>query len=484
MALLDWMTDATGPVVEGRGVMLRPPRIGDYAAWADLREASRDYLQPWEPAWPDDDLTKAAWRRRLTVYAREMELGNAWPFFVLDPTGRTLYGAITLSNIRRGVAETGTLGYWIGRPFAGEGHGTAAVKALARHAFRQLKLHRLEASCLPSNAALGLGPLAPGMLFRRLPRLALPQDRAQAEESSRPREPGSEIVARLRMRGGETCIWRGVWLEDGVRAAGVVAPETSSPPPSGQPDRPAGPQELHRPRSRAPGQERRARTGRRRRRPPAPPERGPGPRARRPGAGRPGLAPGRRLPGRGHAGPHRRGRVRRAVRPGASSPPSCCARRWSSPCGWPASTSTRPCRSAPWRPRAARTRPRPPSCCAAPNWPSRPPPPPAVAGPPPTAARWRPTACRAWPWRPTCAAPSAAARSTLLPARRAPVDRRAVGLRGPGPLDPPAPRHAAARRVPAADRRDGPDERAGRAHDAHLGPQLAAWRDRTRPSAP
>lgn len=153
MALLDWMTDATGPVVVGNGVILRPPRVGDYQAWADLREASRDYLQPWEPAWPDDDLTRAAYRRRLTVYAREMELGNAWPFFILDPSGRNLYGAITLSNIRRGVAETGTLGYWIGRPWSGEGHGTAAVQTLSRHAFRQLKLHRLEASCLPSNAA-------------------------------------------------------------------------------------------------------------------------------------------------------------------------------------------------------------------------------------------------------------------------------------------------------------------------------------------
>jgi c-di-GMP-specific phosphodiesterase len=57
-------------------------------------------------------------------------------------------------------------------------------------------------------------------------RLALPQDRALAEEVLKLREPGSEIVARMRMRGGETCIWRGVWLEEGVRAAGVVAPET------------------------------------------------------------------------------------------------------------------------------------------------------------------------------------------------------------------------------------------------------------------
>lgn len=151
MALLDWMTDATGPLVRGVGVLLRPPRAADFQAWADLRDASRDYLQPWEPAWPDDDLTRAAFRRRLTVYAREMELGNAWPFFIFDTAGRTLMGAVTLSNIRRGVAETGTLGYWIGRPFAGQGAATAAVRALARHAFDDLRLHRLEASCLPVN---------------------------------------------------------------------------------------------------------------------------------------------------------------------------------------------------------------------------------------------------------------------------------------------------------------------------------------------
>ncbi|WGM46397.1 [Ribosomal protein S5]-alanine N-acetyltransferase [Brevundimonas sp. NIBR10] len=153
MALLDWMTDAAGPHVRGHGVMLRPPRAGDYQAWADLREASRDYLQPWEPAWPEDDLTRAAYRRRLTVYARELELGNAWPFFIFDTAGRVLLGAVTLSNVRRGVAETGTLGYWIGQPYAGAGHATAAVRAVARYAFADLRLHRLEASCLPINTA-------------------------------------------------------------------------------------------------------------------------------------------------------------------------------------------------------------------------------------------------------------------------------------------------------------------------------------------
>ena len=86
----------------------------------------------------------AAFRRRLSIYAREMELGNAWPFFVFVQDGKTLAGAVTLSNVRRGVAETGTLGYWIGQPFSGQGVATAGVRAVVGYAFDKLKLHRLE----------------------------------------------------------------------------------------------------------------------------------------------------------------------------------------------------------------------------------------------------------------------------------------------------------------------------------------------------
>lgn len=151
MALLDWMTETTGPVIEGRGVTLRPPRAADFQPWAELRDLSAAYLQPWEPSWAEDDLTRPAFRRRLSVYAREMELETAWPFFIFANGGETLVGAVTLSNIRRGVAESGTLGYWIGRPFAGRGHATAAVKAVLTFAFDTLDLHRVEASCLPAN---------------------------------------------------------------------------------------------------------------------------------------------------------------------------------------------------------------------------------------------------------------------------------------------------------------------------------------------
>jgi ribosomal-protein-alanine N-acetyltransferase len=153
MALLDWINEATGPLVRGDGVTLRPPRAADHEAWALLRQQSFAYLQPWEPTWPEDDLSRAAFRRRLSIYGREMEAGNAWPFFVFREPDRALVGAITLSNVRHGVAETGTLGYWIARDHAGRGHATAAVRAVVAHAFEDLGLHRVDAACVPANAA-------------------------------------------------------------------------------------------------------------------------------------------------------------------------------------------------------------------------------------------------------------------------------------------------------------------------------------------
>ena len=52
------------PAVTGKGVYLRPPAATDYSEWASLREQSREFLTPWEPVWPSDDLTRAAFRRR------------------------------------------------------------------------------------------------------------------------------------------------------------------------------------------------------------------------------------------------------------------------------------------------------------------------------------------------------------------------------------------------------------------------------------
>ena len=151
MALLDWIAPESGLRVEGEGVSLRPPRASDYSEWRELRAVSRAFLQPWEPTWPADDLGRAAYRRRLTAYARDREAGAAYPFFVFREQDDALTGGITLSNVRRGVAQMGSVGYWCGRPYARHGHTLAAVRALSDFAFRNLGLHRLEAACIPEN---------------------------------------------------------------------------------------------------------------------------------------------------------------------------------------------------------------------------------------------------------------------------------------------------------------------------------------------
>ncbi len=131
--------------------MLRVPEMGDFEQWANLRLASRDFLAPWEPVWPANDLTRAAFRNRIRQYNRDIGDDAAYPYFIFTAMGDRLLGAITLSNVRRGVAQTGTLGYWIGASHVRHGYMTAAVKLVLRMAFEHLSLHRVEAACLLHN---------------------------------------------------------------------------------------------------------------------------------------------------------------------------------------------------------------------------------------------------------------------------------------------------------------------------------------------
>ncbi|MFI4936589.1 MAG: GNAT family N-acetyltransferase [Caulobacterales bacterium] len=153
MALLDWISSDHELRLDGEGVRLRPHRSGDFTEWAMLRSGSRAFLQPWEPTWPADDLTRGAWRRRLSAYSHDMERGLAFPFLVFRQGDGAMVGGITLSNIRRGVAQMGSIGYWVGEPFARRGHTVAAVRAVTKFAFGRLGLHRVEAACIPSNEA-------------------------------------------------------------------------------------------------------------------------------------------------------------------------------------------------------------------------------------------------------------------------------------------------------------------------------------------
>jgi ribosomal-protein-alanine N-acetyltransferase len=141
----------TSPSLDGDGVTLRLPQMHDFEEWAELRAASRDFLVPWEPTWPADDLTRGAFRRRLKRYAEDWRADQSYAFFVFRKQDNVLVGGLTLASIRRGVAQSGSIGYWMGAPFVRCGHMTAAVKTVLPFAFGTLRLHRVEAACIPTN---------------------------------------------------------------------------------------------------------------------------------------------------------------------------------------------------------------------------------------------------------------------------------------------------------------------------------------------
>lgn len=137
--------------LRGHGVWLRPPLMTDYAPWAELRALSRDHLTPWEPVWQRDELSRSAYRRRVRHYQREAREDLGYAFLIFSDADDLLLGGLTLSNVRRGVTQAAVLGYWIGKPFAGRGYMTEAVRAAVGFGFDTLHLHRLEAATMPNN---------------------------------------------------------------------------------------------------------------------------------------------------------------------------------------------------------------------------------------------------------------------------------------------------------------------------------------------
>ncbi|MCI5076784.1 GNAT family protein [Oricola sp.] len=138
-------------VIAGSHVFLRHPDIADHAEWAALRADSEAFLRPWEPTWPRDDLERNAFRARIRRYNQEIAAGTGFPFFICANASGTILGGITLGNVRRGVSQSGQIGYWMGERHKGKGIMSEALALLCTHAFGACGLHRLEAACIPDN---------------------------------------------------------------------------------------------------------------------------------------------------------------------------------------------------------------------------------------------------------------------------------------------------------------------------------------------
>jgi ribosomal-protein-alanine N-acetyltransferase len=152
MALFRMPTTTTPALApRGNGLLLRPPQMIDYPQWSRLREESRTFLTPWEPIWPSDDLTRSGFRRRLRRYAEDIAADRSYPFLIFRDHDESLLGGVTVANVRRGIVQAGTIGYWIGAAYSGRGLMTAALRVLLPTLFGELSLHRVEAACIPTN---------------------------------------------------------------------------------------------------------------------------------------------------------------------------------------------------------------------------------------------------------------------------------------------------------------------------------------------
>lgn len=137
--------------IPGPRVHLRPPRRFDWRAWVNLRRESYDFLKPWEPAWSPENCTRAFYLRQYRNQAFAARDDRGYAFHIFRNSDRALLGAVTLANVQRGVAHSGSLGYWIGARYARQGYMREALATLVPALFKQFHLHRLEAATVTCN---------------------------------------------------------------------------------------------------------------------------------------------------------------------------------------------------------------------------------------------------------------------------------------------------------------------------------------------
>ncbi|CAN5612610.1 GNAT family protein [soil metagenome] len=139
----------------GQRVMLRPLVLADFEVWREVRMRCHDWLTVWEPARqsgaPDPTTDRDAFGVRCAARQRERALGTGHGFGVFHDGD--LRGEINLNSIQRGPFQNAYVGYWIDQAVAGQGLMPEAVVVLARFAFEELGLHRLQVAIIPRNAA-------------------------------------------------------------------------------------------------------------------------------------------------------------------------------------------------------------------------------------------------------------------------------------------------------------------------------------------
>lgn len=138
----------------GKRVMLRPTVSQDFDAWSEVRKRNGEWLLVWEPRIsplaPDPADSRDIFASRCAARDRERAAGTNYSFGLF--VNGACVGEVNLNNVLRGAVQCATIGYWIDKAHAGNGYVAEAVVVLARFAFEELRLHRLEICIIPRNA--------------------------------------------------------------------------------------------------------------------------------------------------------------------------------------------------------------------------------------------------------------------------------------------------------------------------------------------
>lgn len=123
---------------------------GRRRALAEAYARNLEYLQPWEPVRPEGFYTGAGQHPLVESALNERAAGRAMHWILVVNGG--LVGRISLTDLVRGAFQNGHVGYWVDEQLQGRGLATAAVRHVCSHASTELKLHRLQAGTLTTNA--------------------------------------------------------------------------------------------------------------------------------------------------------------------------------------------------------------------------------------------------------------------------------------------------------------------------------------------
>ena len=137
----------------GKRVFLRPPKRRDALKWQKLRMSSKSFLVPWEPSWDASSCTRRAYLRYFKNSNYLANMDRAYSFLIFKTDDKELLGGINIGNVRRGVSQSASLGYWIGEKYSRNGYMKEALKLLIPSLFVDLRLNRIEAATLEENIA-------------------------------------------------------------------------------------------------------------------------------------------------------------------------------------------------------------------------------------------------------------------------------------------------------------------------------------------